>query len=120
MEFDPSNPPTVNSESIMAATRGAAREAMAEQAGLLRRTEIAASQPDVLEGYTLDPELAKVVKRLPRYLQPVVTLMATLVLLMRRADYERRGGTKSGRQHGSYGKYFLPFAFAINESRPSF
>ena len=26
-----------------------------------------------------DPEVAEVVKRLPRYLQPVVTLMATMV-----------------------------------------
>ena len=63
----------------MAATRGAAREALAEQVGLLRRTKIAASQSDVLEGYTPDPELAEVVKKLPGYLQPVVTLMATLV-----------------------------------------
>ena len=31
------------------------------------------------EGYTPNPEVAKVVKRLPRYLQPVVTLMATMV-----------------------------------------
>ena len=63
----------------MAATRGVARETLVEQVGLLRRTEIAASQPDVLEGYTSDLELAKVVKRLLTYLQPVVTLMATLV-----------------------------------------
>ena len=63
----------------MTVTRGAAREALAEQAGLLKRTKIAASQPDVLEGYTLDPELAEVIKRLPGYLQPVVTLMATMV-----------------------------------------
>ena len=79
MEFDLANPPVVNRESAMAATKGAAREALAEQVGLLRRTKIAASQPDVLEGYTPDPELVEVVKRLPRYLQPVVTRMATLV-----------------------------------------
>ena len=42
-------------------------------------TEIMASQPNVPEGYTLDLELAEVVKRLPVYLQPVVTLMATMV-----------------------------------------
>ena len=47
--------------------------------GLLRRTEITASQPSVLEGYTPDPELAEAIKRLPKYLQPVVTLMATMV-----------------------------------------
>ena len=63
----------------MAATRGAARGGLAEQVGLLRRTEIAASQLDVLEGYSPDPELAEVIKRLPRYLQPVVTLMAMMI-----------------------------------------
>ena len=63
----------------MLAIRGAAREALAKQVGLLRRTEIAASQPNVLEGYTPDPELAEVVKRLLGYLQPMVTLMATMV-----------------------------------------
>ena len=63
----------------MAATRGEVREALAEQVGLLRRTEITASQPGVLEGYTPNPELANVVKRLHGYLQPMVTLMATMV-----------------------------------------
>ena len=38
-----------------------------------------ASQPSVLEGYTVDPKLSEVVKKLPGYLQPVVTLMATMV-----------------------------------------
>ena len=38
-----------------------------------------ASQPGVLEGYTPNPELAEVVKKLPEYLQPVVTLMAIMV-----------------------------------------
>ena len=38
-----------------------------------------ASQPGVLEGYTPDPELFEVVKQLPGYLQPVVTLMAMMV-----------------------------------------
>ena len=42
-------------------------------------TEIMASQPDAPEGYTLDPELVDIVKRLPGYLQLVVTLMATMV-----------------------------------------
>ena len=46
----------------METTRGMARKALAEQVGLLRRTEIMASQPSVLEGYTLDPELSEVVK----------------------------------------------------------
>ena len=51
----------------MAVTHGAAREAMAEEA-VLRMTEIAASQPNVREGYTLDPELMGTVKKLTRYL----------------------------------------------------
>ena len=76
--------------SVIAATRGAAKEAMAEEA-VLRMTEIAASQPGVTEGYTPDPELAEVVKKLPGYLQPVVTLMATMVPLMRIASFGRRG-----------------------------
>ena len=38
-----------------------------------------ASQLGMPEGYTPDPELAEVVKQLPGYLQPVVTLMATMV-----------------------------------------
>ena len=79
MEFNPANPPAVNLESIMAATRGAAREALVEQVGLLRRRKIVASQPNVLDGYTPNPELAEVVQRLLGYLQPVVTLMAMLV-----------------------------------------
>ena len=62
----------------MVATRGAAREAMAEEV-VGRMTEIMASQPDVPEGCTPDPELTEVVKRLSGYLQLVVTLMAMMV-----------------------------------------
>ena len=76
--IDLANPPTVNPGSVMDATRGAAREAMAEEV-VGRMTEIIASYPDVLEGYTLNPELAEVVKWLLGYLQPVVTLMAMMV-----------------------------------------
>ena len=79
MEIDLANPPAVSPESIMVATRGAAREALAKQVRLLRRTEIMGPQLGVLEGYTLDPELSKVIKQLPGYLQPVVTLMVTMV-----------------------------------------
>ena len=68
----------MNPGRVMAATRGAAREAMAEEA-VLRMTEIAASQPGVTEGYTPNLELAEVVKKLPGYLQPMVTLMAMMV-----------------------------------------
>ena len=57
----------------------ATREAQAEQIGLEKRTEIAASQLGVWEGYTPDPEVAEVIKRLPEYLQPMVTLMAMMV-----------------------------------------
>ena len=79
MEFDPANPLAVNLESVMVATRGAAGEALAEHVGLLRRKKITASQPDVLEGYIPDPELVEIIKKLPGYLQPMITLMATLV-----------------------------------------
>ena len=51
----------------MAVTRGAAREAMAEDA-MLRMTKIGASQPSMTEGYTPDPDLAEVVKKLLGYL----------------------------------------------------
>ena len=63
-EIDLANPPAVSSESVIAVTRGATREALVEQLGLLRRTEIMASQPGVPERYTLDPKLSEVVKQL--------------------------------------------------------
>ena len=78
MKNDMANPPTVNPESVMVATRGAVLEALAEQVVLLRRTEIMASQPGVLEGYTSDLELSEVIKQLPGYLRPVMTLMAMM------------------------------------------
>ena len=79
----------------MTVTRGVAREAQAEQVGLERKTEIAASQPGVLEGYTLDPELAKVVKRLPGYLQPVVTLMVTMVPPAKESKMQEKRGQEA-------------------------
>ena len=91
-EFDLVNPPVVNPESIMVATKGAAREAQAEQVVLERMTEIATSQPGGLEGYTPDPELAEVVKRLPEYLQPVVTLMATMVPPTKESKMQEKRG----------------------------
>ena len=63
----------------MTGSRGAAREAQVGRLQLDRLTEIAATQPGVEEGYTPDPKIAEAVKRLPGYLQPVVTLMATMV-----------------------------------------
>ena len=44
--------------NVMAATRGAAKEAMVKEA-VLKMTEITTSQPGVTEGYTLDPELLR-------------------------------------------------------------
>ena len=61
-KIDLANPPTVSPESVMVVTRGGAREALAQQVRLQRRTEIMASQPGMLEGYTLDPELFEGVK----------------------------------------------------------
>ena len=78
-EFEPTNPIPINSESLIAASRGMARQAQAEQVVLERRTKIVASQLGVQEGYTLDPEVAKVIKRLLEYLQLMVTLMTTIV-----------------------------------------
>ena len=80
VEIDLANPPAVSPESVMVATRGATREVVAEQVELQRMTEITASQPGVLERYIPDPELSEVVKRLPGYLQPVVTLLVMMVL----------------------------------------
>ena len=42
-EIDLADPSAVDPESVMAATKGVAREALAEQVRLLRRTEIMAS-----------------------------------------------------------------------------
>ena len=42
-------------------------------------TEIVATQPGMEEGYTPNHEIAEAIKRLPGYLQPVVTLMAIMV-----------------------------------------
>ena len=58
----------------------------------MRKMEIAASQPDVLEGYTPNPELTEVIKRLLGYLQPVITLMAMMVPLIEESRLgENRG-----------------------------
>ena len=70
----------------------ATREAQAKQVVLEWMTEIAAAQPGVLEGYKPNPELAEVVTKLPGYLQPVVTLMATMVPpIEERKMREKRG-----------------------------
>ena len=61
MEIDLANPPVVSLESVMVVTRGSTKEALAKQVGLLRRTEIMAFQPSVLEGYTPYPKLSKVI-----------------------------------------------------------
>ena len=46
---------------------------------LKRMIEITVTQLGMQEGYTLDPKITEVIKRLLGYLQPVVTLMATMV-----------------------------------------
>ena len=51
-----------------------------------------ASQPSVLEGYTPDSELFEVVKQLPRYLQPMVTLMATMVPPTKESKLQEKRG----------------------------
>ena len=52
----------------MAASRGAAREAQAEQVVLKRMTKITATQLGVQEGYMPDPEITEAIKRQPKYL----------------------------------------------------
>ena len=85
------NPLAVNLGCVMAATRDAAKEAMAEEV-VGRMTEITASQPNVLEGYTPDAKLAEVMKRLAGYVQPMVTLMATMILLTKESKlWDKRG-----------------------------
>ena len=84
-EFVLESPDVVNPESLTAGSRGTAREAQAGYMQLERLTEIAATQPSVEERYTPNTEIVEVVKRLPEYLQPVVTLMATMVPHLKRA-----------------------------------
>ena len=62
---------------------------------LKRMTEIAASQPSVKEGYTPDPEITEAIKRLPGYLQPVVTLMATMVPLTDESKMQEKSGREA-------------------------
>ena len=42
------------------------------------------------EGYTLDVNIAEAVKKLPGYLQPVVTLMATMVPLSEESKMQEK------------------------------
>ena len=79
----------------------ATREILAEQVGILRRTEVAASQPGVLKEYTPNLELAKVVKRLRGYLQPVVTLMATMVPPTKESKMREKRGWEALNQAAS-------------------
>ena len=108
MDFDPANPSAINPKSLMAITRGAARKAHAERARLERLTEIAATQPGV-EDYTPDFNIAEAIKRLPRYLQPVVTLMATMVPLSEESNMWVRGAERhcSSHKHDAHGKYSI-------------
>ena len=64
VEFDLRNPSTVNLESLMAVSRGAAREAYAEHAQLERLIEISVTQLGIEKGYTPDFDIAEAVKKL--------------------------------------------------------
>ena len=79
----------------MVGLKRAAIEAQAGHIQLERLTEIAATQPGVEEGYTLDPEIVEVVKRLPGYLQPVVTLLDTMVPLSEDSKMREKRGREA-------------------------
>ena len=93
--IDLANSLAVNPGSVMAAAKSVAKEAMAEEVVVQRMTEIMAFQPDAPEGYTPDPELAKVIKRLPGYLQPVVTLMVTMVPPIKESRLREKRGREA-------------------------
>ena len=57
---------------------------------LERLTKITATKSSVEEGYTPDTDIVEVVKRLPGYLQPMVTLMASMVLPSEEGKCKRR------------------------------
>ena len=107
----------------MAATRGVAREAQAEQVRLERRTEIAVSQTGVWEGYMPDPEVIEVIKRLPGYLQPVVTLIATMVSSTEDSRMCEKRGREALAQATSMvlmvSALFHSYLHQVNAGRPS-
>ena len=75
------------------------------------------------EGYTPDLKIAEAVKKLPRYLQPMVTLMAIMVPPTKESKLWEKGGSKSaglGHQHGAYGEYSCSFGFAPIDYRSPF
>ena len=98
-------------------------EAQVEQVGLERRTEILTSQPGVLEGYTLDLEFAEVVKRLPGYLQLVVTLMGTMVPSTEESKMSEKRGEEALSQATSMvlmvNTLFHSYLHQVNAGRPS-
>ena len=73
------NPPAINPKSLMVASKAVAREAQGKYIPLKRFTKVTVTQPALVEGYMLDTNIADAVKLLPTHLQPVVTLMATMV-----------------------------------------
>ena len=122
-EFDLVNPPLVNPESLMATSRGVAREAQAEYVQLEKMTEIAATQPNVDEGHTPDAEIAEVVKRLLEYLQPIVTLMATMVPPYEDSKiWEKKGsgGAVSGYQDSAHIEYSYSLKFDSSDCKSPF
>ena len=79
----------------MVGSKRAAKEAQAGHMQLETLTEIAATRPGVEEGYTPDPEIVEVVKRLPGYLQPVVTLLDTMVPLSEDSKMREKRGREA-------------------------
>ena len=57
--------------------------------------EIMATLLGVEKGYTPDPKIAEAVKRLPGYLQPVVTLMATMVPPSKESNMREKRGREA-------------------------
>ena len=59
------------------------------------------------EGYTPNAEITKAVNSLPGYLQPVVTLMATMVPPSEERKMREEGleGAVSGYQYAAHGEY---------------
>ena len=85
----------VNPESLMATSRGVARETQAKHVQMEMLIEIAATQPSVDEGYTPDLEIAEAVKRLLEYLQSIVILMATMVPPFEESKMQEKRGREA-------------------------
>ena len=85
--------------------------------------EITTSQPGVRVRYTPDPKVAEVVKRLQEYLQPVVTLMATMVPSIKESKMHQKRGWEALAQATSMvlmvSALFHSYLHQVNAGRPS-